>query len=149
MSNVVIRPLRAEDRAEWMPLWQTYLSFYSQDLSDEVTETTFSRLVGDGAHAGLVAEREGGLIGFVNYLFHHSTWSIAQTCYLEDLFVAEAARGTGAGRKLIEGVYQAADAEKCSGVYWHTHHYNETARRLYDRIGKLSDFVRYDRPSAG
>jgi len=146
MTDVTIRPLVAADRHSWLPLWQAYLVFYKRELPDSVTESTFSRLIGNGAHSGLVAERDGKLVGFVNYLFHDSTWAVAQTCYLEDLFVSEAARGTGAGRKLIEGVYTVADAAQCTGVYWHTDDHNSTARRLYDRVGTLSKCVRYERP---
>ncbi|MBN9670899.1 GNAT family N-acetyltransferase [Roseibium aggregatum] len=149
MTDVTIRDLRPSDKAEWLALWRGYLEFYKQELPGEVTETLFDRLLSETkGHDGLVAEQDGRLVGFVHYLFHASTWSTQATCYLEDLYVSELARGGGAGRKLIEAVYAAADAKPdASGkVYWHTHHYNERARLLYDRIGVLSDFVRYDRP---
>jgi len=147
MSDVVIRALERADRPAWLPLWQTYLAFYEQDLPGDVTDTLFERLLSPDHHRGFVAVRNGELVGFVHYLFHDSTWSSLWTCYLEDLFVSEAVRAGGVGRKLIEAVYAAADAEpKASGaVYWQTHHHNERARKLYDRVGTLSDFVRYDR----
>jgi len=149
MTDITIRALRRSDKADWLALWQGYLEFYEQDLPEEVTETLFERLLSEReGHDGFVAEQGGRLVGFVHYLFHASTWSTLSTCYLEDLYVSESVRGGGAGRKLIEAVYAAADAEPAASgkVYWHTHHYNERARRLYDRIGVLSDFVRYDRP---
>lgn len=149
MTETIIRPLQSGDRAVWEDLWRTYLTFYEQKLAQEVTEMLFRRLLADGHHAGLVAEQDGKLVGFTHYLFHDSTWSIAPTCYLEDLFVDEAIRGGGIGRKLIEGVYAAADDAGCNNVYWHTHDHNAQARKLYDRIGTLSAFVRYDRPTAG
>jgi hypothetical protein len=31
-------------------------------------------------------------------------------------------------------------------VYWLTQHFNEAGRRLYDRVGELTPFIRYDRP---
>lgn len=145
MSDVLIRPIEAKDKAAWLELWQSYLSFYEQKISDDVTEGLFERLLGDGYHDGFVAEQDGRSVGFVHYLFHASTWSLAPVCYLEDLFVDGALRGSGVGRKLIEAVYSAADA-KGGKVYWHTHDHNATARKLYDRIGVLSNFVRYDRP---
>ncbi len=45
-----------------------------------------------------------------------------------------------------EAVYKAADDAGAPGVYWTTQHFNETARRLYDRIGQLTPFIKYQRP---
>ncbi|KZM48596.1 GNAT family N-acetyltransferase [Labrenzia sp. OB1] len=148
MADTLIRALRREDRPAWQVLWNAYLAFYRQDLPVDVTDTLFERLLSAEGHDAFVADREGSLVGFVHYLFHSSTWSKNSTCYLEDLFVSETGRGTGAGRALVEAVYAAADADPDAegNVYWHTHHHNERARKLYDRIGVLSDFVRYERP---
>jgi GNAT superfamily N-acetyltransferase len=148
MSETRIRALTAADKAEWLRLWAGYLAFYEQDLAPEVTETLFDRLLGADGHFGFVAERDGRLVGFVHALPHASTWSVAPTCYLEDLYVDDAVRGSGSGRKLIEAVYAKAGELGCSNVYWHTHDNNARARQLYDRIGSLSNFVRYDRPTA-
>lgn len=68
----------------------------------------------------------------------------APVCYLQDLYVAEEARGLGAGRALITAVADAArDANACR-LYWLTHEGNSTARALYDRVGSCKGFVRYD-----
>ena len=56
------------------------------------------------------------------------------------------ARGTGAGRALIEGVYAAADENGSPDVYWLTQDFNEAGRRLYDRVGTLTPFIKYARP---
>jgi hypothetical protein len=47
---------------------------------------------------------------------------------------------------LIEAVYAAADAQGCPRVYWLTQEFNAAGRRLYDRVGELTPFIRYDRP---
>lgn len=148
MTDNFIRPLAPSDKAAWLKLWQAYLVFYEQTLDDAVTDGLFERLLGPDHHKAFVAEQNGVLTGFVHFLFHDSTWSLDQTCYLEDLYVGETVRGSGTGRKLIEAVYRAAEDEPgASGkVYWHTNQSNHRARQLYDRIGVLSDFVRYNRP---
>ncbi|MEO0864584.1 MAG: GNAT family N-acetyltransferase, partial [Pseudomonadota bacterium] len=46
---------------------------------------------------------------------------------------------------LIEAVYAAADAAGAPSVYWLTQDFNTQARKLYDRIGTLSPFIKYDR----
>ncbi|PVB60924.1 GNAT family N-acetyltransferase [Labrenzia sp. 011] len=147
MGGTLIRALRREDRPAWQTLWNAYLDFYRQDLPAGVSDDLFERLLSPNGHEALVAVREESLVGLVHYLFHDSTWSTGSTCYLEDLFVSETGRGSGAGRALIEAVYAAADARAGTdgAVYWHTHHHNEAARKLYDRVGVLSDFVRYER----
>lgn len=84
-------------------------------------------------------------MGLVHYLFHRHCWKVENVCYLQDLYVDPAARGTGLGRALIEAVYAAADANGTPAVYWMTQHFNDAGRRLYDRIGKLTPFIRYSR----
>ncbi|MEM1275743.1 MAG: GNAT family N-acetyltransferase [Pseudomonadota bacterium] len=147
MSDTLIRPLEARDQPQWRMLWTGYLTFYETSVSEEVYQTTFARLLGDDPHDfhGLVAERDGQLIGLTHYLFHRHCWRVENIIYLQDLFVSEAARGTGAGRKLIEAVYTAADAAGCPTVYWTTQDFNTTARQLYDRIGTLTPFIKYQR----
>ena len=70
---------------------------------------------------------------------------ICSACYLQDLYVDASYRGTGVGRALIEGVYAAADAAGSPSVYWTTQHFNVVGRRLYDRIGELTPFIKYVR----
>ncbi len=142
-----IRPLETRDRDAWLPLWRGYLEFYETSVPDEVTDETWRRIVDPaGAIHGFGAFDPGGrLIGIVHYLFHPVTWSTGDRCYLEDLFVSPAERGTGAGRALIEAVYRAADDAGADQVYWLTAQSNATARELYDRVGQLTPFIKYRR----
>lgn len=147
MSGVEIRPVTAADEAEWRRLWAAYLDYYETSVPEEVYRTSWSRLLGDDPHDfhGLVAERDGRLVGLVHYLFHRHMWRVEPVIYLQDLYVDPASRGTGAGRALIEAVYAAADQAGCPSVYWLTQDFNLTARTLYDRIGKLTPFIKYQR----
>lgn len=141
-----IRPLSASDRPQWDALWNGYLRFYRQRLSSEVTNATFARLVDPAQQPqGLVAEKDGNLIGFVHYLFHPSSWSLTQICYMEDLFVDPTARGAGAGRALIQAVYAAADHAKAGAVYWMTQEFNADGCALYDTLARRTSFIRYER----
>ena len=47
------------------------------------------------------------------------------------------------GRKLIEAVYAAADANGTPRVYWLTQDFNTTSRKLYDRVSELTPFIKY------
>ncbi len=143
-----IRPLAAADREHWEPLWQGYLTFYEATLSDQVTEVTWQRLMttNDDPYGLVAVGEDGALVGVVHYLFHRSTWTIGPYCYLQDLFVAEATRGQGIGRALIEAVYDAADKAGASYVYWLTQDFNATARHLYDQVAEVTPFIKYRRP---
>jgi hypothetical protein len=64
-------------------------------------------------------------------------------CYLQDLFVAAAARRGGVGHALIEHVHADAKRRGASRVHRLTHESNRGAMRLYDRIAERSGFVQY------
>lgn len=148
VTDITIRPVVDADFAAWKPLWDGYHEFYGRvgptALPDEVTRVAWGRFLDDAepVHA-LVAERDGRLVGLVHYLYHRSTSQIAMNCYLQDLFTAPDARGSGVGRRLIEAVYARAREAAAARVYWLTHHTNTTARRLYDQVAEDSGFVVY------
>ena len=144
---VQIRPIEQKDHPEWRRLWTLYLEFYETSVEEPVYETLWRRLHDADPHEFkcLVAEEDGAVVGFTHYLFHRHAWRVENVCYLQDLYVDDSTRGTGAGRALIEAVYAEADAAGAPAVYWLTQEFNATARRLYDRIAKLTPFIRYNR----
>jgi GNAT superfamily N-acetyltransferase len=142
-----IRPIEPADAPAWRRLWRAYLDFYRTELPDAIYASTFARLTDSAVtdYHGLLALEGEAPVGLVHYIFHRHGWQIEDACYLQDLYVAPEARGTGAGRALIEAVYAAADAAGRPNVYWLTEETNATARRLYDRIGRATPFVKYRR----
>ncbi len=142
-----IRPIRQDDYARWHRLWTDYLTFYESAVPDEVYESSFARLVGDDPHDfnGFIAEVDGKAVGLTHYLFHRHGWKIENVCYLQDLYADPDVRGQGVGRALIEAVYTAADDAGAPSVYWLTQDFNAEARRLYDRIGTVTPFIKYAR----
>jgi GNAT superfamily N-acetyltransferase len=143
-SSLLVRPIARLDLEQWEVLWQGYQAFYKIELSAEVTIQTWSRFF-DGLEPvnALVAERLGEIVGFVHFIFHRSTWLTGPTCYLQDLFTSEAARGGGVGRALIEAVYERARLGGAQRVYWLTHQTNETAMALYEKVADRSGFIQY------
>lgn len=147
LSDVTIRPLRPEDMPEWRRLWSGYLDFYESAVAPEVFETTFARLLhgGDpdmGCRLALIGGRPAGLVHFI---FHRHCWKPEGVCYLQDLFVEPQLRGRGIGQALMRAVYAVADARDVPTVYWTTAADNAAARALYDRIGRLTPFIKYER----
>ena len=144
---LAIRPLAAPDEAAWRDLWRGYLDYYETVLPEAVYATTFARLLagGPGEFRGRMALLDGRPVGLVHFLFHPSSWAEREVCYLQDLFTLPEVRGHGVARALIERVYAEADVNGTPAVYWFTQDFNATARRLYDRIGEATPFIRYNR----
>ncbi|KIL39145.1 GNAT family acetyltransferase [Gordoniibacillus kamchatkensis] len=140
-----IAPLRAEDRDRWNVLARGYKTFYETELPDSTYDEVWQRLLNADGVYGFGAHLQGNLVGIAHYLFHRTVW-MEDSCYLQDLFVDEAARGRGVARALIERVAQAAREHNASRFYWQTRQNNVTARALYDKIAQHRGFIRYDYP---
>jgi GNAT superfamily N-acetyltransferase len=141
-----IRYLRTGDWDEWLPLWQGYLTFYRASLSEETTRSTFDRLCAqtEGMFGLLAVNETGAGIGLTHCIVHPNTWSRHPYCYLEDLYVAPAARGTDLGRDLLEEAKRLSVERDAGRLYWHTQQYNGRARSLYDLVGRPTSFVVYE-----
>lgn len=145
MSDIVIRPVAAHERAQWEPLWLGYLAFYEKSVPSTVTDFTWARLNDPkDAIEGLIAWEGERALGLVQYLLHPSTWNMGGNVYLQDLFVVPDARGKRIGRRLIAAVAEASKAKGAAVLYWQTEEFNGTARRLYERVAKRAPFVRYN-----
>jgi GNAT superfamily N-acetyltransferase len=145
-TQLILRPARATDAERWTTLWHGYCAALETAVPDAVTDGVWRRILApDEPVWCLLACRAGGEpVGFANYVLHPHTWSLRPVCYLEDLFVAADARGSGAGRTLIEGLVSLGKRHGWRRLYWHTHETNYRARVLYDRLAPRTDYVRYD-----
>ena len=144
MRSIEIRAIGPRDFEAWLPLWKGYQRFYEVDVPSSVTLRTWARFLDprEPMHAAL-AMSGGRASGLVHAIYHRSTWSVNDHCYLQDLFVAADARGRGIGRALIEHVCAHAKRSGLSRVHWLTHETNHQAMRLYDRLADRTPFVHY------
>jgi GNAT superfamily N-acetyltransferase len=145
--KIRVSPVVSADEAPWLELFRDYIAFYEATVPDDVIALTWERLLSraDNMMALVATDEAGRAVGIAALVFHRSTWSPTGYCYLEDLFVAPAARGNGVGRALIEATYAEADRRGATRTYWTTQGKNATARALYDRLAQLTDFVQYRR----
>jgi ribosomal protein S18 acetylase RimI-like enzyme len=141
-----VRQIQAGDKSAWQELFFAYLKFYETSPSDLNSELLWDRLTNSEPQIqALVAESNGVVIGIAHFHYQLSTWSDSSHCYLEDLYVAEDARGKGAAKALIQQVQELAIKQGCTELFWITKESNSSARKLYDKVANLSDFVRYEK----
>lgn len=145
-NNITIRDICATDKLGWESLWQQYLHFYRADVSPEISDKTFSKLCQQQELVGLVAvNKQGQILGFMHLVYHASTWSDTNYCYIEDLFVDKSARGKNVAESLFNEAYKQAEVRESSRVYWMTQEFNSSARSLYDKIGQRTSFIIYSK----
>lgn len=145
--SVMIRPLQAEDRRAWGDLWRGYLAFYETTRPETQFDMHFDRLTDPDVSEwhGLLAVSKGTPVGLAHVLLHPHGWQPEPTAYLQDLYVDPSARGCGAGRALMQAVYDLSDRLGAQGTYWTTQSFNTAARKLYDSIGTVTPFIKYAR----
>ena len=139
-----LRDARPSDETDFRHLWQWFCNGYGLTLPEEVTAFTWARLMDPGnALTARLAVLDGVPQGFAIHQHHPSTWVAGDDGYLEDLFVAEAARGKGLGRALIEDLIAIGRRSGWRRLYWLTEIENQTARRLYDQYCENDGHIRY------
>ncbi len=94
---------------------------------------------------GLVAEREGRVVGYALFHFTFSSFRTSRRLWLEDLYVEPGARGSGAGAALLRAFVREALARGCHRVDWDVLDWNP-ARAFYERMGAVPSgggFLKY------
>lgn len=141
-----IRPVQLGDRAGWDVLYQGYAAFYRVDQTVEMRDRVWGWLH-DPAHSteGLVAEAsDARLIGLAHFRPFARPLSATTGGFLDDLFVAPEARGSGAAEALLAELKAIAGQRGWSVVRWITAEDNARARALYDRVAAKTGWVTYD-----
>lgn len=132
---------------QWLVYWLQYQEFYKVDLSEETTLKAWERFFDENEPMYCAVALEGDkVVGFVNYLYHRSSWAKNKFCYLEDLFVSPHVRGRQVGKQLIEFVQEQAQEQACDRLYWHTQETNLRAHRLYDWVAEKPGVIQYRMP---
>lgn len=144
MTETTVRPVRAADAARWRELFAAYGAFYETVFTDEVLDRVWAQLLAAGSGIdALVAEQGGGVVGIAHYRSHPDTFSGGRDWFLDDLFVDPAARGTRAGRALIEAIAQLS-AGTGGSLRWITADDNHTAQALYEKVATRTRWVMYE-----
>jgi GNAT superfamily N-acetyltransferase len=90
---------------------------------------------GDGEYLLAAASGNGEPAGVAQLRFRWSVWKTAHDCWLEDLFVRDAARRDGLGRALVEAAVECARSRGCRRIELDVNEDNEAALALYQACG--------------
>jgi len=93
------------------------------------------------AFAGLVAEADGRVIGYLLYHFGYDSDRAARTLDIADLYVEQTRRNQGVGGALMTHVADVARKAGAEEMVWAVYHANDLATRFYERMGahRLTD----------
>lgn len=137
------------DRDAWLKLWTDYHAYGPQGGSPppaEVSAATWADFLDPAmTMQALLAECEGGVVGFAHMIVHPTTSLGGPSGLLLDLFVEPALHGRGIGRALMEAALTLAEAEGAVRLAWHVRADNLAALRLYERLGQPSGHIVYRR----
>jgi GNAT superfamily N-acetyltransferase len=141
LNDVRVEPISASQLEALLPLIAAYQRFYEvPDVDDERNRAFFSRFLAPSDDGMLLGAWRGDqLVGYACLYWHFTSLVPAETVLMNDLYVAEAERGKGIGRTLIEASVNVARERRAHQLQWVTAPDNETARRLYDSTGAESE----------
>jgi len=138
------------DLEDLLPLLRGYCEFYEVAPSDEALLAVSRALIADREHEGLqliARQPDGTAVGFATIYWTWQTLAASRLGVMNDLFVAEAARGTGLAERLIAACRERAAEHGARELAWQTAKDNHRAQRLYDRIGgRRSEWLDYSLP---
>ena len=153
VSEVIIRKAVPNDAQAILDFIIGLAEFENEPRT--IVEATVESIRRDGFGDGrrfetLIAEREGEPVGMALFFPHYSTWTGTPVLYLEDLFVSQDARGTGAGFALMQALAKIADERGWKRLDLSVLDWNP-ARKFYQQLGMVheSDWLLYRLDGAG
>jgi GNAT superfamily N-acetyltransferase len=105
--------------------------------ADADIEATAARLLGDPATDFLLAAPApgSGAAGVCQLRYRLSVWTGSEDCWLEDLYVTDAARRSGLGRALVEASFERARERGCRRIELDVNEQNVDALAFYESLG--------------
>jgi len=144
MSKAITRPAEERDLPAVAVLFDAYRQFYEMPPDLPLARRYLGERFERGESVILVAEGAGGeLIGFTQLYPAFCSVLADRTYVLYDLFVTPAARGSGAGRALMEAAEAYARAHGAARLQLQTAITNVVGQSLYESCGWKRDELFY------
>jgi GNAT superfamily N-acetyltransferase len=146
MPEPIVRPPSTDDREALLRLMDAYIvDFYHWPRPPRERLEALAELLAEGREGTqLVAEVDGQLVGFATLYFTWSTLRADRISILNDLYLTEAARGTGAADALFQAARSLSRERGCAEMEWQTAADNHRAQAFYAKMGgDRGDWVSY------
>ncbi|GHB59647.1 N-acetyltransferase [Streptomyces viridiviolaceus] len=135
-----IRHARPDDEQTLRRLdHETWSYLHAVSPRPQPDDPFFSERSGPGDH--LVAELDGGVVGYVRLGFPTELASNRHVRQIRGLAVADAARGAGVGRALVRAAVEEARREGARRITLRVLGHNAAARGLYESEGFVVEGV--------
>jgi GNAT superfamily N-acetyltransferase len=132
----LVRLATSEDVGDVVRLIAEFRDWWGKtEPSDDRIRAVVERLIPADSTEFLLAYEHGRAVGVCQLRYRLSVWTGADDCWLEDLFVTEAARSGGYGRALVEAAFESARARGCRRIELDVNEQNTGAIRFYESLG--------------
>ncbi|AXE61750.1 GNAT family N-acetyltransferase [Candidatus Thioglobus sp. NP1] len=147
---MIVEKLKSSDRNEWSMLYEGYAEFYKMPMNDDILDKVWSWIFDKEIkfYAIGVKSSEGELIGFMHFREMPSPLRGSLVGFLDDLYIHPDFRGSGAVQLLFKELKSIAKANNWPYVRWITASDNHRARKVYDKLSGVIDFVTYQMQSS-
>ena len=130
-------------------LFVAYRHFYGRLDTDDAARTFLRRRVQTQDSFVWAALAGDDVAGFVQVYPAHTSLDLGTVWWLNDLFVAPEARGSGTADALILACRDLAREYGCVALEWQTALDNHRAQKVYDRVGgERSQWLTYELATA-
>ena len=145
-GEILVRDIQAMDAEPWTRLYNGYRQFYNLQADDAAVATTWEwMLARQHGLRGIVAVRpDGEVVALANLRTFARPSTASMGLYLDDLFTAPSARGSGAASALLRRAAEIAAEDGANVVRWITASDNTKARSVYDSHAVATPWVTYD-----
>lgn len=118
-----------------------FRSHYGRETpTDEEMRESVERIAATDGEFLLASADDGEAEGVCQLRYRWSVWTSAEDCWVEDVFVSEAARGSGLGRALMEAALERAWKRGCRRIELDVDEANTAALALYESLGFSGEF---------
>jgi GNAT superfamily N-acetyltransferase len=151
MTDIRVAPPNPEDHAALRALFEGYRRFYEMPDDPSVLDTVWG-WIHDPEHPTeclLARTPDGRPIGLAHFRDLPRPLSGSLAGFLDDLFVKEAMRGSGAADALVQAVAEIGRARGWAWLRWFTAEDNYRGRGFYDRVARPTQWKTYQVDTQG
>ena len=134
--NISVKQAVLENIRGVSELFNSYRMFYKQGTDIDLASEFISERINNSESVIFFAQnQDGDYLGFTQLYPTFSSVSAKKSWVLNDLFVAENARGFGVAKQLMDAAKTLASETNANGIALETSEGNHNAQALYESLG--------------